>query len=168
MQVVDRGLTDHTNDSRWVVTTDSVAHLVDQINEKTGGGEWGMQFIFGAILMSLGTTLWFFNTETKKYPQMRTSEQVLEAFHKENAEDQTAELAEILEKIFCERPEKHGKEHFGIFLSQAPRPEHHRKVVMTLTHHIYNLRDADELGITFLQVCPQYFSLIMTHLGWKG
>lgn len=139
MLLEDRGLTDHAGESRWVIATDSVAHLVDQISEKTGGGEWG-------------TTLWFFNNETRKYPAMRTSQQVLEAFHKEVSEDQNALLAEVLEKIFSERPEKHGKEHFAVFLSQAPRPEHHRKVVMTLTHHIYNLRDADELGITFMQV----------------
>jgi hypothetical protein len=38
----DKGLTDHTNDSRWEITTDAVAHLVDQISEKTGGTEYGM------------------------------------------------------------------------------------------------------------------------------
>jgi hypothetical protein len=42
MLEVDKGLTDHTNDSRWEITTDAVAHLVDQISEKTGGTEYGM------------------------------------------------------------------------------------------------------------------------------
>eukprot|EP01126_Amoeba_proteus_P035849 TRINITY_DN3627_c0_g1_i11.p2 TRINITY_DN3627_c0_g1~~TRINITY_DN3627_c0_g1_i11.p2 ORF type:complete len:166 (-),score=45.54 TRINITY_DN3627_c0_g1_i11:157-654(-) len=100
----------------------------------------------------LGTNLWFFNNRVSSHHLgLRTPEDVSAAFFDEFT-NSSLNFPEILEIILKEKHNRLSVEHVVVVLESVPPPEHCRQIVKTLVQYIYELRGADELGVTFLQV----------------